>query len=140
MNPKALNALAARVARIEALLENKDLFGPGGGATYGGLTYEGSQFGGVEQQLVENYGFGANDATVFDLQQRIAELELLVAGGSNDTRQSDPLDATQSVGDDGSDGTGGGGSGVPEGYGPVEISICDGGVAKTMTVLGTTPV
>jgi hypothetical protein len=166
MNPKVINSLNARLARIEALLENQDTFGSGGGTTYGGLNYQGSEFNlslpessfgpamipeamqlqmqnWLQEQLEQNYGFGANDQTIAELQQRIAELELLVAGGSNDTNQSDALDAGAAVGDDASDGTGqpaGSGNGIPAGFTEVEISICDGGTAKTMTVIGTIPV
>ncbi len=128
MNPKVINSLNARLARIEALLENQDTFGSGG-TTYGGLNYEGSQFNmqlpessfgpamipeamqlqmqsWLQEQLAENYGFGSNDQTIAELQQRISELELLVAGGSRDTNQGGALDAGASVGDDASDGTG----------------------------------
>jgi hypothetical protein len=146
MNPKALNALAARVARIEALMENKDAFGPQGNTTYGGLQYEGSTFNiaapegmGQDEQMAQNNGFDANAFTIFELQQRISELEMLVAGGSNDTNQGGALDSGAAVGDDASDGSGSA-SGIPAGYGPVEISICDGSTTRTMTVLGTTPV
>lgn len=162
MNPKVINSLNARLARIEALLENQDTFGSGGGTTYGGLNYQGSEFNlslpessfgpamipealqlqmqnWLQEQLEQNYGFGANDQTIAELQQRIAELELLVAGGSNDTNQSDALDAGAAVGDDASDGSGTAG-GIPAGFTEVEISICDNGTARTMTVIGTPPV
>ncbi len=156
MNPKAINALSARVARIEALMEDNDVFKQQGVTTYGGLDYQGSQFGGIQfgdnyfqspesqrsdyqQEQSDNYGFGPTESTVNDLMQRISELELLVAGGSNDTRQSEAQDADQTVVDDASQGTGTAG-GIPAGYGPVDISVCVGGVAMTMTVIGTTPV
>ena len=124
MNPKIINSINARLARVEALLENQDTFGSGSGATYGGLNFQGSEynteFGAqitpdqiesmvrntLAQELANNYGFGANDQTIAELQQRIAELELLVAGGSNDTNQGAALDAGAAVGDDASDGTG----------------------------------
>lgn len=171
MNPKVINSLSARVAKLEAMMENNDLFQQAGGASYGGLNYQGSEFGGLqfgdnyfqgsqfgdsqyqggsapqfpweqyapaEQQMAENYGFGANEQAISELMQRISELELLVAGGSNDTRQTGALDATQQVGDDASDGTGTAG-GIPAGFTQVQLSICDNGVAKTMMVIGTVP-
>lgn len=141
MNPKIINSMNARLARLEALLESNDVFKAQGGATYGGLNYQGSTFniespqagqeggmmympGGLsdmgmlnfeqqqqmspnlDQQLAENFGFGPNDMVVAELQQRISELELLVAGGSNDTFQGDALDAGAAVGDDGERGNG----------------------------------
>lgn len=110
MNPKVINSINARLARIEAMLENSDVFKQAEGATYGGLQYEGSQttynFQPLEQELAQNYGFGANDMTIFEMQQRIADLELQIAGGSNDTNQSGALDAGAGVGDDGETGTG----------------------------------
>lgn len=105
----------ARLSRLEALLENSDVFKAQGGTTYGGLQYEGSQYNynfesaeqqGVQQQLAQNYGFGPTDMAIFEMQQRIAELELLMSGGSNDTYQGAALDATQSIGDDGERGSG----------------------------------
>ena len=156
MNPKIINSINARLARVEALLENQDTFGSGSGTTYGGLNFQGSEYNtefgaqvtpdqiesmvrdSLAQQLANNYGFGANDQTIAELQQRIAELELLVAGGSNDTNQGGALDAGAAVGDDASDGSGTAG-GIPEGFTEVEISICDNGVANTMTVIGTIP-
>lgn len=160
MNSKVLNDLSARIARIEALMENNDTFSTAAPSTDGGFNYQGSQFGGVQfgdnyfqtqdgsglggyqpynldQQLEENYGFGPTDATITDLMNRIAELELMVAGGSRDTQQSGSLNAGQSVGDDAA--TGSGTSGIPAGFTTVTISICDNGVAKTMQVIGTTP-
>lgn len=117
MNPKIINSLNARLARIEALLENNDAFKAAGGTTYGGLQYQGSQYNYnfeaadsndqmLDQQMMQNYGFGPTDMAMFDLQQRMAELELLVAGGSNDTFQGNALDAGAATGDDGEGGTG----------------------------------
>ncbi len=125
MNPKTLNALAARVARLETLLENNDVFKQGGDTTYGGLEFEGSQ-----------YNF--NDPQLFELQQRINDLELQVANGSRDVAQGGAQDAGASVGDDGSTGSGGAG-GIPEGFTQIQITICDNGTQKTMTVIGTVP-
>ena len=170
MTPKQINALSARIARLETLLEDKDAFSTGGGTSAGeGFSYQGSQFGGIsfgdnyfqtqgqdgsgfggignewnlDQQLEDNYGFGPTEATINELMGRIAELELLTAGGSRDTQQDGALNAGQDVGDDKGTGTGdasAGDAGVPEGYGPIEISICDNGTSRTMNVLGTTPV
>lgn len=117
MNPKVINSLNARLSRIEAMLENSDVFKAAGGTTYGGLQYQGSQYNynfeaadagsqSLDQQMAQNYGFGPSDMAIFELQQRIAELELLVAGGSNDIFQGGALDAGQAVGDDGEGGTG----------------------------------
>jgi hypothetical protein len=108
MSQKVLNALATRIARLESLAEDKDAFPSAGGVTYGGLQFEGSTFniGTLDEQLSENNGFDANANTIFDLQQRISELELLISGGSNDTNQGGALDAGQGVGDDASEGTG----------------------------------
>lgn len=119
MNPKVINNINARLARIEALLENSDVFKAQGGTTYGGLQYEGSQYNynfgsdsqgfgpqDLGQEMSQNYGFGPGDMAIFEMQQRIAELELLIANGSNDTNQSGALDAGAGVGDDASDGSG----------------------------------
>ncbi len=108
MNPKVINSLAARIARIESLLEDKDSFGAAGGTTYGGLQFEGSTYniGTLDGQLAENNGFEANANTIAELQQRISELELLISGGSNDTNQSGALDVGAAVGDDASEGSG----------------------------------
>lgn len=140
MNPKALNALAARVARLEKLLEDNDVFKPGGGTTYGGLDYQGSTYNfqgpqNLEQELAQNFGFDANAATIFELQQRIADLELMISNGSNDTYQGAALDAGVGVGDDASDGTGSAG-GIPAGFTEVIIYGCVGGVSTQLTVLG----
>lgn len=146
MNPKVINSMNARLSRLEALLENNDVFNAQGGTTYGGLQYEGSTFNieapnpdqpfsGLDQQLANNYGFGPNDMVIAELQQRISELELLIAGGSNDTYQGDALDASQSVGDDGERGSGTSG-GIPEGFSEIEIEVCDGTTSTTIAVIG----
>lgn len=125
MSTKVINALSARIAKLETLLENKDAFGSGGGQSFGGLNYQGSQYGGInfgdnyfstpelppwEQQqaqgLDQSMFMDQLSMENFDLQQRIQSLELLVSSGSNDTRQDQPIDATQQIGDDGSSGTG----------------------------------
>lgn len=150
MNPKVINSINARLARIEALLENSDVFKAQGGTTYGGLQYEGSQYNynfgsdsqgfgpqDLGQEMSQNYGFGPSDMAIFEMQQRIAELELLIANGSNDTNQSGALDAGAAVGDDASDGSGS--TGIPAGFSQIEIEVCQDGVAKTMTVIGTIP-
>ena len=134
MNPKVINSMNARLARLEALLENSDVFKAEGGTTYGGLQYEGSTFN-INQQLAENYGFDANANTIFELQQRIAELELLIAGGSHDTDQTGAQDAGAGVGDDASDGSGTSG-GVPAGFTEIELTVCSGITQTTITVLG----
>ena len=123
MNPKALNALAARVARLETLMENSDVFKAEGDTTYGGLQFEGSEF-----------NFDGQSAEMFELQQRINDLELLVANGSRDVAQGGALDAGASVGDDGSDGTGSAG-GVPAGFTEVPITLCIDGVSTPATIL-----
>lgn len=140
MNPKALNALSARVARLEALLENGDVFKAQGDTTYGGLQFQGSTYNfeappPLEQQLAGNFGFGANDMAMFEMQQRIAELEMLVSGGSNDTFQGSALDAGAAVGDDASDGSGTAG-GIPAGFTEIPIQVCDGTTSLTIVVLG----
>ena len=139
MNPKVINSMNARLARIEALLENSDVFKAEGGTTYGGLQYEGSTFNidsvqPLEQQLSNNYGFGPNDFVIAELQQRISELELLVAGGSNDTNQSGALDAGAAVGDDGETGAGSP-VGIPAGFTEVPITLCIDGVTTPATIL-----
>lgn len=117
MNPKVINSMNARLSRLEALLENNDVFKAAGGTTYGGLQYEGSTFNieapNLDQTLANNYGFGPNDMVIAELQQRINELELLVAGGSNDTNQSGAQDAGAAIGDDAEAGSGSAGEPVP---------------------------
>lgn len=148
MNPKVINSMNARLARLESLLENSDVFKAEGGTTYGGLNYEGSTYnfgapeqqqsvgyGPLDQQLSNNYGFDANANTIFELQQRIAELELLVAGGSNDTNQGGALDAGAATGDDGESGMGTAG-GLPAGFTEIEVVICVDGVSTPATILG----
>ena len=119
MNPKTINAMAARIARLEALLEDKDQFKTDSNTTYGGLQYEGSQF-----------NIGTDDTgAIFDLQQRTSELELLAADGSRDTSQSGALDAGQAVGDDGIAGTG-----------AVSTGTANAGVAFLGSTVGVSPV
>lgn len=133
MSTKVINALSARIAKLETLLENKDAFGSGGGQSFGGLNYQGSQYGGInfgdsyfaapefppwerqDQQMGYDYPMMMEqmEAERFELDNRIQSLELLVSGGSNDTRQSQAVDATQQVGDDGSSGSGA--TAAPEG-------------------------
>lgn len=143
MNPKAINALSARIARLETMLEEKDAFGAAPTSASEAFSYQGSTFGGVQfgdnyfqnqdqsnldQQLEENYDFGPTEAAINELMGRIAELELLTAGGSRDTGQEGSLDAGQDIGDDGGDGTGSssGGDSGPDAFDELEAAASNG--------------
>ena len=161
---KQYNELAARLQRVETLLESNDAYQPPGAVTLADLDmgpgYDSSvpplesyYQNGVQwdqqwdpaayadwqdQQSEVNDGFAQSQSTIDDLLSRLNAVETFLSGGSNDTNQSGALDWGSTVGDDGQTGTGDAG-GIPTGYGPVSLQICDSGVSKTMTVIGTTP-
>lgn len=132
---KQYNELAARLARLETLLESNDALSPPGAVTLAdmdlgpgvdlsipdysqylsqrtdpSIVWNAETLGASDQfmrdEQEQNYGFGPTDSTITDLMQRIQDLELFVAGGSKDTNQDGAEDAGAEVGDDGATGTG----------------------------------
>lgn len=124
------NELAARLAKLETLLQNNDAYSPPGAVKLDDLDFgpevdlsipDITQFMNQtqpdvvwdpqftsDQQMVlqdENYGFGPTDSAITDMLQRLSDLETFVAGGSNDTNQSGALNAGADVGDDGLNGS-----------------------------------
>lgn len=124
------NELTARLSRLETLLQNNDAYAPPGAVTlaemdlgpgldFGVPTYD--QFLNaptpdvqwdpeysqtvLNDQLEANDGFAATDAAVTEMQYRLQAIETYLTAGSNDTDQSDALNANQATGQDGFSGT-----------------------------------
>lgn len=120
-NPtKIINALTSRITRLETLLTDNDAFKQQQAVNASGAIpsdANGFDYQFMAEQMAPaplqdlglDYNFGGDDLAqqLEEANARINDLELLVAGGSNDLRQDDALTADQSVGDDGSNGSGG---------------------------------
>lgn len=168
---KEYNELAARLARLETLLQDNDAFKFPGDVTIKDLEFgPGLDFSllpsetlqwdkpfepelyydWMQDQLQQNNGWGIIDGEDGqdmwqmsesgneEIMWRINNIETFLGGLNQDTDQSNATDWGTDIGDDGMTGTGEA-NGVPDGYGPVEITICEDGNTLTMNVLGTTP-
>lgn len=125
------NELAARLARLETLLQDNDAYAPPGAVTLAELdlgpgldfsvpTYDDyinrpdpniiwdpeATSTQLDEKLASNDSFVASDQAIIDLMARLLALETMLSGGSNDTNQSNAQGAGAGVGDDTFTGTG----------------------------------
>lgn len=126
---KVLNALAARLTKVEMLLENNDVYAPPGAVSLADLSFgpevqvqpDFNQFmqwdpqfastvgqfdpfqfqATTDEERAENDGFTASQAAIDALYDRLEALETALSNGSKDTDQDDAQAAGQETGDDG---------------------------------------
>lgn len=127
---KQYNELAARLQRLETLLQNNDAYSDPGAVKLAdmdmgpGLDFSIPEFdygSGVQwdqawdpneyadwqnEQMQFNDGFGESQSTINELLSRLNAVETFLSGGSNDTAQMDALDWGAETGDDGQTGSG----------------------------------
>jgi hypothetical protein len=127
---KQYNELAARLQRLETLLQNNDAYsdpgavkladmdmGPGldfsipefdyGGDTQWDQAWDPNEYADWQNEQAQfNEGFGESQSTINELLARLNAVETFLSGGSNDTAQDFALDWGSETGDDGQTGSG----------------------------------